>query len=95
MLFVAAVLLPKEADQLFLQLMIPHHRAAIPMAEAVLEETNDPAVEEFAGAIAASQRAEIEVMQEMLQERGAPPVENGNPMPMDMGGEHAGEDHGE
>jgi uncharacterized protein (DUF305 family) len=60
-----------EADQLFLELMIPHHKAAVPMANAVLDQTNNPTVEELAGAIVASQQAEIETMQEMLREMGS------------------------
>lgn len=69
------VLPPDEADERFLRLMIPHHRAAIPMAEAVLEETDRPEVEQLASAIAASQEGEIRVMQDMLRSRGASPVE--------------------
>jgi uncharacterized protein (DUF305 family) len=61
---------PEEADAMFLRLMIPHHRAAIPMAEAVLEQTDRPEVEQFAQAIAASQKSEIKVMQGMLEEMG-------------------------
>jgi uncharacterized protein (DUF305 family) len=65
---------PQEMDKQFLRLMIPHHQAAIPMAEAALERTDRPEVEQLAGAIAATQRLEIENMQNMLQERGAEPV---------------------
>ena len=61
---------PEEADKMFFRLMIPHHQAAVPMAEAVIEETDRPEVENLAGAIAASQKGEIEVMKEMLEERG-------------------------
>ena len=61
---------PNEADQLFLELMIPHHEAAIPMANAVLNRTNNPAVEKFASAVVTSQQAEIENMQEMLRQMG-------------------------
>ncbi len=61
---------PEEADVLFLQLMIPHHQAAIPMSEAVLEETDRPEVERLAGAIAASQQGEIEMMKGLLNQRG-------------------------
>src|SRR5918999_196681 len=46
---------PEEADVLFLQLMIPHHEAALPMAEAVLEETERKEVERLAGAHLAPQ----------------------------------------
>jgi uncharacterized protein (DUF305 family) len=69
---------PQEADKLFLRLMIEHHRAAIPMAEAVLDETNRPAAEELAGAMVSSQRAEIETMQKILEDMGAPPSRNGS-----------------
>jgi uncharacterized protein (DUF305 family) len=62
---------PAEADRLFLQLMIPHHQAAVPMAEAVMERTDRPEVENLAGAIAATQSGEIRTMKEMLEERGA------------------------
>ncbi len=64
---------PDEADKQFLRLMIPHHEAAIPMSEAVLAETDRPEVEQLAGAIAASQQGEIQVMQDLLRSRGASP----------------------
>ncbi len=86
---------PEEADELFLRLMIEHHRAAIPMAKSVLEQSDKPAVEELVRAIASSQRGEIETMQEMLRDMGAPGVEDEEPpMPMDDGG-HRGGHHGE
>ncbi|MGB3633920.1 MAG: DUF305 domain-containing protein [Rubrobacteraceae bacterium] len=62
---------PDEADKLFLQLMIPHHEAAIPMSNAVLDETSNPVVERLANAIVASQESEISIMQEMLRDMGA------------------------
>ena len=62
---------PAEADRIFLQLMIPHHQAAVPMAEAVMERTDTPEVDNLAGAIATAQRGEIEIMKKMLKERGA------------------------
>jgi uncharacterized protein (DUF305 family) len=80
---------PEVADRMFLRLVIEHHRAATPMAEAVLDETTRQAVEELAGAIVASQRAEIETMQVMLEDMGAPPVEERMPMRMDEGEPHA------
>src|SRR5215207_1840186 len=42
---------PEEMDVLFLQLMIPHHEAALPMAEAVLEETDREEVQQLAAAV--------------------------------------------
>ncbi|MGI9050478.1 MAG: DUF305 domain-containing protein [Rubrobacteraceae bacterium] len=62
---------PEKADVKFLQLMIPHHEAAIPMAEAVLKRADRPEVKRLAGAIATSQKAEIKTMKDMLRERGA------------------------
>jgi uncharacterized protein (DUF305 family) len=62
---------PEDADRLFFRLMIPHHQAAVPMAEAALEQTDRPEVEDLAGAIVATQKGEIRVMKDMLEERGA------------------------
>jgi uncharacterized protein (DUF305 family) len=64
--------------------MIPHHQAAVPMAEAVLEETDRLEVRQLAGAIAASQKAEIETMRDLLAERGAKPEGGSQP----HGGHH-------
>ena len=83
---------PEEADVRFLQLMIPHHQAALSMTEAALESTDRPEVERLAGAIAASQEAEIEAMQDLLRSRGAS-VEGETPTPdEDSPGDH--EHHG-
>lgn len=59
---------PEEADIRFLQLMITHHQAALPMAEAALQRTDRPEVERLASAIAASQESELEVMENLLAE---------------------------
>ena len=67
---------PEEAEALFLQLMVPHHEAAVPMAQAVLEETDRKEVERLAGSIVASQQAEVELMRGLLQRRGVT-VEDG------------------
>lgn len=84
---------PEEADTLFLQLMISHHEAALPMAEAVLEETDRPEVERLAGAIAASQRGEIEMMKGLLNQRGVP-VEEDSAAPDDHSRGADGHSHG-
>ena len=76
---------PDEADKLFLQLMIPHHQAAVPMAEAVLKRTDRPEVERLATSIVASQKAEVEIMREMLEDRGEEPPESS---PSHMGAQH-------
>ncbi len=75
---------PEEAEGRFLRLMIPHHQAAMPMAEAVLDETDRPEVRRLASAIVASQKAEIEVMRDLLEERGAKPEGGSQP----HGGHH-------
>ena len=77
---------PEEADELFLRPMIPHHQAAVPMAEAVLEETDRQEGEQLAIAIVASQQGEIAMMQDLLHERGVAPAETEPP-------EEPGPDH--
>jgi uncharacterized protein (DUF305 family) len=62
---------PEEADVLFLQLMIPHHQAALQMTEAILNRTDRTEVESLVKAISASQQSEIQNMEQMLQDRGA------------------------
>jgi uncharacterized protein (DUF305 family) len=57
---------PDRADVLFLRLMIAHHEAAIPMAQAVQKRTDEPEVSQLATSIIASQRAEIENMKAMV-----------------------------
>jgi uncharacterized protein (DUF305 family) len=64
--------------------MIPHHQAAVPMAEAVLDETDRPEVRQLARAIVASQKAEIEVMRNLLEERQMKPDGGSQP----HGGHH-------
>ena len=59
---------PQRADVLFLRLMINHHEAAIPMAQAVLKRTDEPEVSNLARAIITSQKAEIENMKAMVDE---------------------------
>jgi uncharacterized protein (DUF305 family) len=62
---------PEEADKLFFRLMIPHHQAAVPMAKAAMERSDLPEVDNLASAMVATQSGEIELMKEMLKERGA------------------------
>jgi uncharacterized protein (DUF305 family) len=61
----------EDADKLFLQLMIPHHQAALPMSEAILERTDRPEVKILAEAIHNSQEVEIKMMQDKLESMGA------------------------
>ena len=62
---------PEEADRLYLRLMIPHHRAAVPMAQAALDGSDEPVVEDLADVVVATQRGEIRIMEDLLEERGA------------------------
>lgn len=59
----------KDAEVLFLQLMIAHHRGGVEMAQAVLARTTQPEVLALARSIVRSQTAEIELMQQMLDAR--------------------------
>lgn len=62
-----------EAEVQFLRLMIEHHRGGIAMAEAARTLASDDNVLLLADAIASSQAAEIEQMEQLLQDRGVRP----------------------
>jgi uncharacterized protein (DUF305 family) len=75
-----------DADVAFAQMMIVHHRDAIEMAEMAPERSADPEVLALAGAIAAAQGPEIDVMTGWLQDWGAEVPVDGSPMqPMEHG----------
>jgi uncharacterized protein (DUF305 family) len=63
-----------EADGLFLQLMIPHHRGGVAMANAILERTKLPEVRTLAQFIVDSQTSEITLMQSLLKQKGFPAI---------------------
>ena len=63
----------RKAEVLYLQLMVEHHEGGVPMARAALDCGVEP-VEEIADAIITSQRAEVDTMTQMLEERGAKPL---------------------
>ena len=58
---------PDRADVLFLRLMIDHHEAALPMAQAILKRTDESEVSQLARAIVRSQKAEIGNMKAMVE----------------------------
>ena len=60
---------PDRADVLFLRLMIVHHQAAIPMAEAILTRSDRPEVRALAQSVEVSQRAEIGLMKGMVESK--------------------------
>lgn len=60
----------REAEVLFLKLMIAHHKGGVEMAQAILPFTDDEQVERLATSMLDGQQAEIELMTAMLRERG-------------------------
>jgi uncharacterized protein (DUF305 family) len=81
-----------EMEAQFLRLMIRHHQGGVEMAEAGVGLVETPQARELAATIAASQTAEIEQMQQMLEERGLPRVTGD--VSGGEEGEHATPDHG-
>lgn len=61
----------KDAGVLYLQLMIPHHRAGVDMAEACVSACSEPRVVRLAKTMVNGQESEITLMSRMLRERGA------------------------
>jgi uncharacterized protein (DUF305 family) len=61
----------KEADILYLQLMIRHHTGGIAMAEAALSDAKQPVIRQLAQKIVDGQQSEITAMQSMLDKRQA------------------------
>jgi uncharacterized protein (DUF305 family) len=68
----------EEADIIFMQLMIPHHRSGVMMAEAATERAQNEYVRRLATSMTESQQFEIEYMQQLLQEKEAPVVAGGS-----------------
>src|SRR5829696_1659366 len=68
--------------------------AAVPMAEAILRETDRKEVERLAGSIVASQQAEIELMRGLLQKRGVTVEGGGESEPSGHSHEAAEAPHG-
>ena len=64
----------RDAELLFLQLMIDHHRGGVDMARYAAEHAEEDEVRVAAERMATSQAAEIDAMNDMLVERGADPV---------------------
>jgi uncharacterized protein (DUF305 family) len=72
---------PEDADELFLQLMIPHHQAALPMANAILKRSNQPEVVGLANKVLSTQQAEIRARQALLERKGLSSVEDEPSLP--------------
>jgi uncharacterized protein (DUF305 family) len=64
----------QEADILFLQLMLRHHVGGGHMLDAVIADGSSPAVRAFAEQMKSTQQTEAVVIQNMLKELGASPI---------------------
>jgi uncharacterized protein (DUF305 family) len=66
-----------EADILFLQLMITHHRSGVDMGQAALEQARRLEVRSLAQSMVDAQVLEIDLMEALLQQKGQPLSEEG------------------
>ncbi|WP_318209432.1 MULTISPECIES: DUF305 domain-containing protein [unclassified Streptomyces] len=64
----------KNAEVLYLQLMIRHHQAGVAMAQGYADLGADPLLVRLAEGMVAGQREEIDLMTDMLKRRGAAPL---------------------
>jgi uncharacterized protein (DUF305 family) len=55
-------------DEMFLEMMIPHHQMAVDMSEQALKEAEHPELKKLAQKIKNEQSAEIKLMQGYLEE---------------------------
>jgi uncharacterized protein (DUF305 family) len=59
----------RDAERLYLQLMIEHHKGGVQMAEAALNLAHQPEVLQLAQKVVTAQRSEITLMEGMLADR--------------------------
>lgn len=78
----------KAFDRAFLSLMVPHHKAAVEMSQAVLPLTKNATVRGWARRIITSQQREISIMTALLRPLGGADVRMAGMM--DMAGRGAG-----
>jgi uncharacterized protein (DUF305 family) len=64
----------RQAEILFLELMVDHHRGGVSMASYAAEHASEEEVRLAADRMATAQAAEVRAMNDMLLERGAEPV---------------------
>lgn len=68
----------EQAETLFLQLMNRHHIAGVDMAQAIIDRSDNDDIEELASGMVRVQSAEVEIMNQFLEERGYEPVTSEN-----------------
>ncbi len=61
-----------DAERLYLQLMIDHHRGGVEMAALAAEQATQPQVRRLAEAMVVGQTTEIDRLTELLDQRGGP-----------------------
>ncbi|MFD7121856.1 DUF305 domain-containing protein [Streptomyces sp. NPDC059922] len=62
----------REAEVLYLQLMIPHHQGGVAMAKAAMKQARGRQVVALADGMARAQQTDIRLMRDILNQRGAP-----------------------
>ena len=77
----------EAADVIFLQLMIPHHRSGVEMAQYAAEQSNLEPVRLLAQGMYTAQDLEIAYMEELLAAKGQAPL------PQEPAGESSEHDH--
>lgn len=61
----------REAEVMFLQLMIKHHQAGVQMAQDALDHAQSQVAKDLAKTMVVGQNSEIDLMRQMLAARGA------------------------
>src|SRR5690606_23072797 len=62
----------RDAEGPYPRLMVAHHRGGVEMAKAVMALSDHDRVRRLAGTMVEGQQSEIDLMNAMLRERGAP-----------------------
>ena len=84
---VASLKTAKQFDRAFMELMIPHHEAAIPMSRAEIAKGEDAQLKALAQDIITAQQREISAMRKQLGKSGAATMDD---MDAEHGGGHSG-----
>ncbi|MEU1286709.1 DUF305 domain-containing protein [Kitasatospora sp. NPDC005856] len=63
----------RDAEVYYLQLMIEHHKGGVEMAQGYVDKARNEAEERLAQSMVVAQTSELQLMTDMLKERGAEP----------------------